>query len=383
MHLAHQAWDLAELSAAAASPSASAPRSRPTSSAATGPPGRSPVGRMGEWVAAIRAICARWQDGTAARLRGRAHPPHAHDPGVRPRAAPLRSARRSGWARSGPKMVALATAAGRRAAHPPVHLRPPPRPRSPSPASTDGLAAAGRPADDLTARRPGDRGLHVRPGQAGRPRRSPPAGWSASTAPPPPTSPSSRPRAAADLHPELRRLSREGRWDEMAALIDDDLLDAVVLRGDPATVAAAPAPSGYGDVPTGWRSARPAASPTRTWPRWSPRSVREAGPVIVRDASAADLPAITRHLQRRDRHLRRHLARRARHPRRPHGLVRAPGLHRHPVLVAAVDGDTVARATPRSASSGPRPATGPPSSTRSTSTPATGAAAWARPSSTR
>jgi alkanesulfonate monooxygenase SsuD/methylene tetrahydromethanopterin reductase-like flavin-dependent oxidoreductase (luciferase family) len=39
------------------------------------------------------------------------------------------------------------------------------------------------------------------------------------------------------LHPELRRLSREGRWEEMAALVDDDLLDAVVLRGDPAAVA--------------------------------------------------------------------------------------------------------------------------------------------------
>ena len=39
------------------------------------------------------------------------------------------------------------------------------------------------------------------------------------------------------LHPELRALSREGRWDEMAAMVDDDLLHAVVLRGDPAQVA--------------------------------------------------------------------------------------------------------------------------------------------------
>ena len=41
----------------------------------------------------------------------------------------------------------------------------------------------------------------------------------------------------ADLHPQLRAMSREARWDEMAALIDDDLLDAVVLRGDPGVVA--------------------------------------------------------------------------------------------------------------------------------------------------
>jgi probable F420-dependent oxidoreductase len=42
----------------------------------------------------------------------------------------------------------------------------------------------------------------------------------------------------ADIHPELRRLSREGRWESMAGLVDDDLLDAVVLRGDPDRVAA-------------------------------------------------------------------------------------------------------------------------------------------------
>ena len=40
-----------------------------------------------------------------------------------------------------------------------------------------------------------------------------------------------------DLHPEWRRLSREGRWDEMAAQVPDELMEAVVLRGDPATVA--------------------------------------------------------------------------------------------------------------------------------------------------
>lgn len=41
----------------------------------------------------------------------------------------------------------------------------------------------------------------------------------------------------AALHPQLRRLSREGHWDEMAALVDDDLLDGVVVRGDPDQVA--------------------------------------------------------------------------------------------------------------------------------------------------
>jgi hypothetical protein len=50
------------------------------------------------------------------------------------------------------------------------------------------------------------------------------------------------------LHPELRAMSREGRWDEMAALVDDDLLDAIALRGDPAQVATRLAHRFGGDV---------------------------------------------------------------------------------------------------------------------------------------
>jgi len=42
-----------------------------------------------------------------------------------------------------------------------------------------------------------------------------------------------------DLHPELNRLSKEGRWDEMADLIDDRLLDAVAVVGPRHAVAAA------------------------------------------------------------------------------------------------------------------------------------------------
>jgi probable F420-dependent oxidoreductase len=40
-----------------------------------------------------------------------------------------------------------------------------------------------------------------------------------------------------DLHPELNRLSKEGRWEEMAGLIDDDVLDAVAVVGEPASIA--------------------------------------------------------------------------------------------------------------------------------------------------
>jgi probable F420-dependent oxidoreductase len=41
------------------------------------------------------------------------------------------------------------------------------------------------------------------------------------------------------LHPELNRLSKAGRWDDMAALIDDDVLHAVAVVGEPASIAPA------------------------------------------------------------------------------------------------------------------------------------------------
>ncbi len=36
-----------------------------------------------------------------------------------------------------------------------------------------------------------------------------------------------------DLQPELTALSKQGRWEDMGRLIDDDVLDAFAVRGDP------------------------------------------------------------------------------------------------------------------------------------------------------
>ena len=41
-----------------------------------------------------------------------------------------------------------------------------------------------------------------------------------------------------DLQPELTRLSKEGRWDDMADAIDDEILDAIAVVGEPAAVGA-------------------------------------------------------------------------------------------------------------------------------------------------
>lgn len=39
-----------------------------------------------------------------------------------------------------------------------------------------------------------------------------------------------------DLHPELNRLSKEGKWEEMGTLIDDDILSAFAVVGEPSDV---------------------------------------------------------------------------------------------------------------------------------------------------
>jgi alkanesulfonate monooxygenase SsuD/methylene tetrahydromethanopterin reductase-like flavin-dependent oxidoreductase (luciferase family) len=42
---------------------------------------------------------------------------------------------------------------------------------------------------------------------------------------------------AGDLQPELRQLTKEGRWDELPGLVDDGLLDRVAAVGDATEVA--------------------------------------------------------------------------------------------------------------------------------------------------
>jgi probable F420-dependent oxidoreductase len=41
-----------------------------------------------------------------------------------------------------------------------------------------------------------------------------------------------------DLQTDLNTLSKQGRWDEMTGLIDDDVLDTLAVRGEPATIGA-------------------------------------------------------------------------------------------------------------------------------------------------
>jgi hypothetical protein len=42
-----------------------------------------------------------------------------------------------------------------------------------------------------------------------------------------------------ELQPELTRLSKEGRWADMGAAIDDELLHLIAVVGDPGSAGAA------------------------------------------------------------------------------------------------------------------------------------------------
>ncbi|MGB6057017.1 MAG: TIGR03617 family F420-dependent LLM class oxidoreductase [Microthrixaceae bacterium] len=233
MHLAHTAWDLAELSsgrfALGLGTQIKAHVERRYGSTWT-----SPVGRMREWVEAIRSIGNTWQHGEPLDYIGK-HTSHtlmtpAFEPGALPSGPPPI------WLGAlGPAMTQLATTvADGMLIHPftsDSHLKNVTLPRI-----RDGLEAADRQRSDLTV--VGQAIVACATDGAAQTDVDTAARWMiAFYGSTPAYAPVLETEGRQSLHPELRALSREGRWDEMAALVDDDLLDAVVLRGDPAQVA--------------------------------------------------------------------------------------------------------------------------------------------------
>lgn len=234
MHLAHTAWDLAALSGGRFSLGLGT-QVRAHIERRYGATWGGPVGQMREWIEALRAIGDRWQHGTDLAYAG-THTTHtlmtpAFDPGPLPDGPPPI------WLGAlGPQMVALATRlADGLLVHPftsDAHLATVTRPRI-----EQGLGDADRSADDLAL--VGQAILACTSDPAAQADLDTAARWMvAFYGSTPAYAPVLQTEGAIHLHPELRRLSREGRWDEMAAMIDDDLLDAIVLRGDPAQVAA-------------------------------------------------------------------------------------------------------------------------------------------------
>jgi probable F420-dependent oxidoreductase len=193
-----------------------------------------PVARLREQIEAIRAILACWQDGTRLEFEGRFFRHTLMTPMFSPGPSPWGPPPIAVGA-LGPRMTEMVatTADGllvmpftsRRffEAHTLTHLR-------------RGLAAAGRDRTELSLVAE----LIVCTGRSDEEQAAADAGTRAllgfygST-------PSYRPvldvEGYGDLQPELRQLTREARWDEMAGLIDDHLLATIAVRGTPAEVA--------------------------------------------------------------------------------------------------------------------------------------------------
>lgn len=233
MHLAHQAWDLAALTEGRFALGLGT-QVRAHIERRYGSTWSRPAARMEEWIAAYRAIAARWQHGTPLAFHGdlTSHTlmTPAFDPGPLPDGPP------PVWLGAlGPKMTELATAqADGLLIHPFTtdrHLAEVTWPRVEA-----GLAAADRPRADLTVVGQAVVACTSDPGAQGDLDAA--ARWMvAFYGSTPAYAPVLDTEGCGPLHHELRQGSRTGTWEQMAALVDDRLLDAVVLRGDPAAVA--------------------------------------------------------------------------------------------------------------------------------------------------
>lgn len=188
-----------------------------------------PVDRMRDYIGALRAIFDAWRTGTRLRYEGAVYehtlmspvftPPH-HD-----HAVPI------GVAAVGPKMTELA---GELCDFAILHgmIHPSYFDEVTLPALQRGLDASGRVRADVTLSCPLFMVMGDDDEAIDRSTRDTKAqiAFYAST-------PAYRrvldPIGHGDLQPELQRLSREGRWDEMSDLIDDDLLGHLAFVGRP------------------------------------------------------------------------------------------------------------------------------------------------------
>ena len=198
-----------------------------------GAPASRPAARMRDFVGALRAIWACWNDGTPLRYEGEFYrhtlmTPMFH-PGASPHGPPPVL-----LAGVGPAMTRVAAEVADGIVLHPFHTR---RflEQVTLPALDDGLRRAGRDRGSfrivvqVLAVTAADEKAYHEAREATRAQ----IAFYAST---PAYTPVLRAEGAESLQPRLRDLSKQGRWNEMASLIDDALLDRVAICGTPAAV---------------------------------------------------------------------------------------------------------------------------------------------------
>ncbi len=234
VHLAHAAWDLHELSGGRCTLGLGA-QVRAHVERRFGVGFDRPVERMRDTVQAVRAVFRTWQTGEPLDHRGPYRTHTLMTPMFSPQPHPA-GPPRIAVGGLGPRMCALAAEVADELAVMPVTSERFFAERT-LPAVAEGLArrdpvlgsfavlpelivACGRDDDEQVVADAGCRAL---------------LGFYSST-------PAYRPvlehEGFGDLQPVAQSLTREGRWDELSALIPDELLDLVAVRGTPEQVAA-------------------------------------------------------------------------------------------------------------------------------------------------
>ncbi len=193
-----------------------------------------PAQRMREMVLAIRAIWDSWSTGSDLDFRGEFYThtrmPPAFDPGPNPHGRPPILI-----GGVGPAMTAVAGEVADGLLVHPVNTR-----RSLQeitlPALREGASRAGRSVDDLelvcvtiivT-------GADEAQFEASREAVRKQLAFYGTT---PAYQPVFRLHGYGDMYPELTHLARQGRWDDMAGLVDDELIETIAVVGEPREVA--------------------------------------------------------------------------------------------------------------------------------------------------
>ncbi|MGZ4803901.1 MAG: TIGR03617 family F420-dependent LLM class oxidoreductase, partial [Acidimicrobiia bacterium] len=234
MNLAHIGWDLQTFSKGRAILGLGS-QIKPHIEKRFSMPWSQPAARMREMVLAIRAIWATWQDGTPLRFEGGIYHHTLMTPFFTPEPSRYGTARIF-LAGVGPGMTEVAgEVADGFLVHPfstAEFLR-----EHTLPALERGLATGGRAREDFEISWP----VMVVTGETEEDIASASAVTRAQLAFYGST-PAYRVVLDAhgwgDLQPELNRLSKDGRWDLMASMIDDEMLDTFAVCGAPDQIAA-------------------------------------------------------------------------------------------------------------------------------------------------
>ncbi|MGH9011077.1 MAG: TIGR03617 family F420-dependent LLM class oxidoreductase [Acidimicrobiia bacterium] len=257
LHLAHQAYDL-QLASRGRFTLGLGSQVKPVIERCFSAAWSRPVDRMREVVLAVKAIFAAWQDGARLDFRGEFFTHTFMNPGFNPGPNPY-GLPPVFLAALGPRMTRMAAEVADGVLVHPFSSERFVRERV-LPAVEEGLAATGRKRADFTL----VSNVIVATGRDEVEMATAEAGVRALLAFYGST-PTYRPLLALEgydeLHVELHRLSREGGFADMAALIDDDVLECFAVRGEPDAVGRSVL-ARYGDVAGRVNVYLPYAAPT-------------------------------------------------------------------------------------------------------------------------